>query len=415
MLLIHNANLLSMTGAKSRPGFVMINQGEIKMVEAGDPPADLLQGDDVQVIDADGGWLMPGLIDAHCHVGLFDDGLTSEGEDGNEMTDPVTPHLLAIDGIYQDDVCFSEALAGGVTSVMTGPGSANVLAGSFALLHTAGRTVEAMAILEKAAMKAAFGENPKRVYGKKDKTPSTRMATAAVLRDALHKARDYRLDKGHKAADPQNSLSHDSRWESLLPVLSGDMLLKIHAHRTDDILTAIRVANEFGLRYTIDHCTEGYLIVDILEAEYRAGQAEGHGIGRPGRGRLEGVICGPLLTDRSKPELRRASIGNPGILAKAGIPVAIMTDHPVIPIQYLLLSAALACKAGMPMELALAAVTATAAKLCGVQDRLGSLESGKMADVVLFDKHPFDLFAKVALTVVKGSVMAVGQESGVST
>jgi imidazolonepropionase-like amidohydrolase len=289
-----------------------------------------------------------------------------------------------------------------VTAVMTGPGSANVLAGHFVLLRTAGRTAETMAICSAAAMKAAFGENPKRIYGRKDKTPSTRMATAAILRDALLKTRDYRHDKERKSRDPAASFSRDARWEALLPVLDGELPLKIHAHRTDDILTAIRIANEFGLRYTLDHCTEGYLIVDLLSAEYQAGLADGRGKGQPGLGRLEGIIAGPLLSDRSKPELSRANIGNPGILAAAGIPVAIMTDHPVMPVQYLPVSAAVAVRAGMSEYQALAAITITAARLCGAGETHGSLEPGKAADLVLFDGHPLDFRSRVRFVCSQG-------------
>lgn len=362
---------------------------------------------------------MPGLIDAHCHIGLFDDGLTLEGDDGNEGTDPVTPHLQAIDGIYQEDRCFSEALAAGVTTVMTGPGSANVIGGRFALLHTAGRTVEDMAIRRLAAMKAALGENPKKHYGRKDRTPSTRMGSAALLRESLSQAVHYRQEKqridqqnrqaqsGQASSDsaPDGSRvgalqqtsaqTPDARKEALLAVLDGSMILKIHAHRSDDILTAVRIANEFGLRYTLEHCTEGYRIADILAKTYLEGLADGYGCGIPSQGRLEGVITGPLLSDRSKPELVHAEIRNPAILAAAGIPVAIMTDHPVIPEQYLSVSAAVACREGMDEAQALAAITSTAARLVGADDLIGTLEPGKQADIVLFSGHPFDFRSKV--------------------
>lgn len=404
MLLIKNATIMTMTGEAPFRGYCLADPPRINAVGPGDAPSDLLKNADVSVVDGEGCWLLPGLIDAHCHVGLFDDGLTDEGDDGNEMTDPVTPHLLAIDGIFQDDVCFREALENGVTTVMTGPGSANVLGGSFALMRTAGRTVDTMAMIQVAAMKAAFGENPKRVYGKKDKSPSTRMATAAVLRESLSKARDYQDSKDRKAADPNSSFARDARWEAMLPVLSGEMMLKIHAHRTDDILTAIRIANEFGLRYTLDHCTEGYLIADLLAAEYVAGREDGRGSGQPGRGRLEGVITGPLMSDRSKPELNRASIRNPGILSAAGLPVAIMTDHPVIPVQYLPVNAALAVRAGMSEQRALEAVTITAAKLCGADAVLGSIEPGKIADLALFTGHPLDYRSRAVLVVSQGRI-----------
>jgi imidazolonepropionase-like amidohydrolase len=312
MLLIRNALILTMAGETHQPGYLLIDAPLIKAVGSGEPPAGMAGLPEVTLIDAGGGWLMPGMIDAHCHIGIYNDGLAVDIDDGNEMTDPITPQLRAIDGIFQDDRCFSEALAAGVTGAMTGPGSANVLAGSFALLRTTGRTVESMAIKPAAAMKAAFGENPKKVYGKKDKMPSTRMATAALIRDALEKAGHYRREKEQYAMNGSGKAAPETnmRCEALLPVLSGEMLLKIHAHRTDDILTAIRIANEFGLRYTLEHCTEGYLIADLLAGEYRAGREEGRGRGQPGLGRLEGIIAGPLMTDRSKPELSRANAAN---------------------------------------------------------------------------------------------------------
>lgn len=411
MLLIHNAMLLRMTGEPAQIGYISIESPMIRAVGFGQPPANLLAEHD-QVIDAAGGWLLPGMIDAHCHVGIYQDGQAVEVDEGNEMTDPVTPQLQANDGIFIDDVCFGEALAHGVTGVMTGPGSANVLAGHFSLLRTTGRTAESMTIRANSAMKAAFGENPKRVYGRKDKTPSTRMATAAILRESLAKTRDYRDEKARKAADPTVSFSRDARWDALLPVLSGELPLKIHAHRSDDILTAIRIANEFGLRYTIDHCTEGYLIADLLTSEYQAGQQTGHGCGQPGLGRLEGVIVGPLLTDRSKPELSRANIKNPGILAAAGIPVAIMTDHPVMPVQYLPVSVAVAVRAGMDEQQALAAMTITAARLCGADDVLGSLEVGKIADLSLFSEHPLNYRSFARLVFSQGQLVYCAEGEG---
>ena len=427
MLIIIHAKILTMAGDTYESGFIAIDPPLIKALGDGEPPAEWLDDPACQVVDACGAWLLPGLIDAHCHIGLFDDGLTLEGDDGNEGTDPVTPHLQAIDGIYHEDRCFSEALAAGVTTVMTGPGSANVIGGRFALLHTAGRTVEDMAIRRLAAMKAALGENPKKHYGRKDRTPSTRMGSAALLRESLSQAVHYRqeklridrqnrqaqsdqagadsslagrtdmaIDSSRAGAQQQTAVqTPDARKEALLAVLDGSMLMKIHAHRSDDILTAVRIASEFGLRYTLEHCTEGYRIADILARTYQEGLADGYGCGIPGQGRLEGVITGPLLSDRSKPELVHAEIRNPAILAAAGIPVAIMTDHPVIPEQYLSVSAAVACREGMDEAQALAAITSTAAKLIGAEDLIGTLEPGKQADIVLFSGHPFDFRTSV--------------------
>lgn len=408
--IIRHAHILTMGGPEIPDGCLLMADGLVAAAAAGEPPANWLAAGPVEQVDAAGGWLLPGLIDAHCHLGLFDDGLALEGDDGNESSDPVTPQLRAIDGIYQEDRCFTEALAAGVTGVMTGPGSANVLAGHFAFLHTAGCRVDTMAVEPLAAMKAALGENPKKIHGRQNRSPMTRMATAALLREALLQASQYRDRLAHCQAETAAGRSAsppdiDMRWEALLAVLRGRLPVKFHAHRSDDILTAIRIANEFGLRYTLDHCTEGYRIADLLAAEFRQGQADGYGCGQPGRGRLEGIIVGPLIADRGKPELRQADRSNPAVLARAGLPVAIMTDHPEVPIQYLAVSAALAVRAGLPEDQALAAITLTAARLSGVSDRLGSLEPGKQADCVLFSGHPFDFRSRTRRVWIKGQTV----------
>ncbi len=404
MLLIHNARILTMAGPPIANGYIWIEKSQIKVVASGEAPAEIKEKPQIEVIDAGGGVVVPGLIDAHCHLGLFNDGLTEEGSDGNESADPVTPQMRAIDGLFQDDRAISEALAAGVTTVMAGPGSANVLCGSFAILHTSGRSVEKMLLHQPAAMKAALGENPKKSHGRKDRSPKTRMANAAVLRSALQKALHYARQKELAGADETKLPALDERWEALLPVLAGRIPLKIHAHRNDDILTAVRLANEFGLRYTLDHCSEGYLIADLLAEEYTRGQAEGHGCGQPGLGRLEGIITGPIISDRSKPELVRASIENTAILTAAGLPVAIMTDHPVVPQHYLALSAAATCKGGMSAEKALAGITITAAKILGIANERGSLEAGKQADLVLFTEHPFDYRSRTCLVLLAGEI-----------
>jgi imidazolonepropionase-like amidohydrolase len=376
-----------------------------------------------QMIDVHGGWVLPGFIDAHSHIGLFDDSLDFEGNDGNEETDPITPQLRAIDGIHNADVCFREAYESGVSIVMSGPGSGNVMGGQFALLRTYERTVDRAIIQEPSAQKVAFGENPKRVYGKDDKAPATRMGTAGLLRDTLFKAVEYRDKKDNylrkKTEYDQAKARHDEditempdapdfdfQLESLVSVLNADIPLKIHAHRQDDILTAVRICNEFGLTYTLEHCTEGFEIADILAEEYKSGQAKGRGTGNRDQkgGRLLGVIVGPIIGDRSKPELSGLTTKNAGILQKAGLPVAIMTDHPCVPTQYLLLSVGLAVKGGLPEDTALMAITGTAAQICGISDRYGSLTVGKKADFTVFSGDPLDVRSNVCLFVGGGVV-----------
>lgn len=400
MLLIKNAHILTMVGAEYKCGYVLIDKGKIAGIGEGwyEPESNMPQGkaaggcgeNEIQMeIDAGHGYLLPGLIDAHCHIGLWEDSTGFEGEDGNEMTDPVTPQLRAIDGVYHSDRAFKEAVENGITTVVTGPGSANVIGGQFAALKTYGRRIEEMILKEPLAMKTALGENPKTVYNEKRQTPMTRMATAALLRESLMKAREYKqlLEDFEKDRENNDKPDYDFKLESLVKVLNGEIHLKTHAHRADDILTAIRIAKEFNIKITIEHATEGHLIKDILVEEKIP------------------VIVGPLLTDRSKVELRNQSLKAPGILAKAGVKVAIMTDHPCIPIQYLPLCAAMAVKEGMPGEEALKAITINAAQITGIDSRVGSLEVGKDADIAIFDRHPLDLMSKVVLTIINGNIV----------
>ena len=369
---------------KYENGYILVKDGKIQAVG----PMDECPGNS-EIIDAKGRYVLPGLVDAHTHVGMTEDAVGFEGDDLNEMTDPVTPHLRAIDAIYHADRSFEEARQWGVTTVLSGPGSSNVICGQFAALKTYGRSVDEMILKEPCALKVAFGENPKTVYHEKNHAPSTRMATAAILREQFYKAREYMeaWDEYMKDSEENDKPEFDIRLEALIPALKGDLIVKIHAHRTDDILTAIRIAKEFNLKITIDHGTEGYLIADILKENNIK------------------VILGPMLTDRSKIELRNQTLAAPGILAKAGIPVAIMTDHPCVPIQHLLLCAAIAVREGMPEEDALKAITINAARAAGIDDRVGSLEAGKDADIAIYSGYPFDFKTKVDMTIINGKIV----------
>jgi imidazolonepropionase-like amidohydrolase len=388
MLLVKNGKVLTMAGKSLEGGYILADMG--KIVEVTDNEETIKNiiktRDDVEVIDALGGYVLPGFVDAHCHVGMWEDSVGFEGDDGNESTDPITPQLRAIDGVYHADRAFVEARESGVTTVVTGPGSANVIGGQFAALKTYGRRIEEMILKEPVAMKVAFGENPKTVYNEKRQMPMTRMATAALLRENLIKAREYKeqIEIFEKDSEENDKPDYDMKLDSLMRVLTGQIPLKAHAHRADDILTAIRIAKEFGVSITIEHCTEGYLIKDILLEE---------GVS---------AVVGPLLTDRSKVELRNQSIKNPGILSNAGIKVAIMTDHPCVPIQHLGLCAAMAAREGMSEEEALKAITINAAEITGIADRVGSLENGKDADMVIFNGHPLELRSKVLFTIING-------------
>lgn len=344
--------------------------------------------ENIEIIDGKNGFLMPGIIDAHCHIGMWEDGLGFEGSDGNETTDPVTPHLRAIDAINPVDKCFQEALEAGITTVATGPGSANVIGGTFATMKTYGKTIDDMVINECTAMKSAFGENPKRVYSGKKVTPSTRMATAAILRENLIKAKNYverqEAFKNGNAKAPD----FDMKLEALAKVIRKEIPLKSHAHRADDILTAIRIAKEFDLDLSLEHCTEGHLITESLKDEH-----------------IKSIIIGPSLSDRSKVELKNLTFKTPMILNKAGIKVSIMTDHPVIPLQYISLCAALAAREGMDEEEALRSITINPARAINADHRVGSIEIGKDADIIIYNGHPFDLRNTVKLVMIDGKVV----------
>ena len=377
-LLVKNEQVL--TEDDSFKGLVLAEDGRITALGSAEefPAADW-------VIDAGGLTLLPGFIDAHCHLGMFGDALGFEADDGNEATDPCTPHLRAIDAVNPLDRCFEEARQAGVTTVLTGPGSANPISGQFAAIKTTGKWVDAMVVQAPAAMKLALGENPKCVYNERHETPVTRMATAAIIRENLAKALEYG-EKLERAAEDEeeDKPDYDAKLEALLPVVRGELPVHIHAHRADDIATAIRISKEFGLKCVIVHGTEAHLIPELLVQE-----------GVP-------VITGPCLGDRSKPELANMTIESPAVLALHGVKTAICTDHPEVPVQHLALCAAMAVKGGMNPEAALAAITINPAQIAGIDNRVGSLTPGKDADIVITSGHPINLFSRVQTVLIGG-------------
>ncbi len=397
MIAIINGKVLTITQGTFDPGTVLIEGGRIVAVgEHVEIP------EDAEIYDASGKWVLPGLIDAHCHSAVFADGVGWEHSDGNEMTDPITPHLRAIDAVHPEDMAFEDMIKAGVTTINTGPGSANLVGGQWVCLKTAPKpTVEQMVLLEPAGMKMALGENPKRVYGQQNKMPSTRMGNAAVLRSALVDTQNYlekwaryekeraeyqsKLAAGEKDVKGPVSPERNLKWEALGKVLTGEMKARIHAHRADDILTAIRIAEEFGLNIAIEHATEGYKIADLLAEKNIP------------------VTIGPILMDRPKYEMRGLDPKNPGVLSKAGVKVAIQTDASSA-VKYLAINAALAVREGMDVDEALKAITINAAEIIGVEKRVGSLEPGKDADVVIYSAHPFDYYSVVELVLVDGLV-----------
>ncbi len=357
-MLIKNAKIITMADKNYERADIYIKDGNIEQIGEN-------LDYDCEVFNAEGYVAYPGFVDAHSHIGMWEDGLPEGEGDGNEMTDPVTPELRAIDAINPMDNAFFEARMAGVTTVVTGPGSANVLSGQFAAIKTAGICIDEMIVKEPCALKAALGENPKRVYGAEKKSPSTRMATASILRKEFVGAEHYVNE-----LFSEESTQRDLKKEILAQALDGELPVKFHCHRADDIFTAIRIAKEFGIQFSLDHCTEGHLIAD-----YITGQK---------------VIVGPLLTDRCKTELKNLSMEAPKILHEKGVEFAMMTDHPVIPEKYLPLCAMLAVREGLPEEAALRSITINAAKACFIDEFVGSLEVKKEADILLFKGNPLE-------------------------
>ena len=380
MLLIKNGHIKTMAGTELENGCILIGDHG-KILEVGE---NLSAPEGSKVIDAECRLVTPGLVEAHCHIGLHNEAVGWEGMDYNEGIAPVPPQMRAIDSIWPLDECFELARQGGVPACCTGPGSANVLGGTFVAIKTAGKRVDDMIVKYPIAMKCAFGENPKRFYGHNGKkAPMTRMGTAALLRETLFKAKAYMEEK-----DAGKEPKFDMKLESMLPVMRGEIPLKAHAHRSDDIFTSIRIAKEFGLKLTLDHCTDGAVIAEELAKE-----------GYP-------AFVGPSLGSKTKIELQSKSFEAPGILQKAGVKVSIITDAPVIPQQYLSMCAGQAVQAGLPMEEGWKAITCNPAESIGIADRVGSLEPGKDGDVVIWTADPLvNVGARAVCTVIEGKIV----------
>ena len=374
MILIKNAYVKTMAGADLKNGCVLIGD-DGKIAGVGED----LSAPEAEIVDAGGRLVTPGCVEAHCHTGLRDLNVA----DYNEKSDPITPHLRAIDAIHPQDEYFSDAVRGGVTTVCTGPGSTNVVGGTFAAVKTFGVRVDKMVVKDPVAMKCAFGHNPKNAFGNAGKKqPYTRMAIAMLLRDLLTRAKTYQEEK-----DSGKNPKYDAKLEAMLPVMRKEIPLKAHAHRADDILTAVRIAKEFGLKMTLDHCTEGHLIAEELAEE-----------GYP-------ALVGPTLGGKSKMELFNKTFDTPGVLHKAGLKVCIITDAGVIPIQFLPMCAGLAASRGLPMEEAWRAITVNPAEVMGIADRVGTLEPGKDADVVIWTADPLTTIGGEAyMTFIDGKL-----------
>ncbi len=350
---------------------ILVKNGKIERI------AEIIEGrvaNDAKIIDATGYRVYPGFVEAHCHMGLDGYGGGYSQDDFNELNDCITPQLSAIDGINPMDSTFEMARNAGVTCVAAGPGSSNVIGGTFTVIKTAGRRIDDMIVKEKAAMKCAFGENPKNCY--RDKSICCRMTIAAKLREILNKTIEY----------DRKDLEYDAKLEAMLPVIHKEIPLKAHVHRADDIFTAIRIAKEFDLGLTIDHCTEGHLIVDELAKEPYS------------------IAVGPSFGHATKKELEQKSFDTPVILANAGCQVAIITDSPVVQEQYLTLCAAMAIKSGMKEHQALQAITIHAARHIGVADRVGSIEEGKDGDFVILKGSPFLVESEILYVLVNGKI-----------
>ncbi len=388
-LAITNATIYTCSQNPSIPAVI---QGGTCLVSGGKIVAvgkDLTIPDSAVVKDCEGLIITPGFIDAHCHIGLAEDGGGQAGNDGNEASDPVTSEVRALDGINPGDIAFKDAVMAGITCVQVDPGSANIIGGESVAIKTFGTIIDDLVIKRPCGMKAALGENPKRVYGGQRRMPMTRMGNAAIMRKALTEAKDY-LRKKESADSPDKIPDMNLRHEALLPVIKKQLPLRIHCHRADDIMTALRIAEEFDIDISLEHCTEGDKIAEAVANS-----------GFP-------VTMGPSLTDKSKLEVKNIGFGAPVALSKAGVKLAIVTDHPVLPIHYLRICAGLAIREGMDEEFALLAITRFPAEIMGVSDRVGSLEPGKDADMVIWSKDPFEYDAKPLEVFIQGAPILPG-------
>lgn len=388
-LAIVGGYVVPVTGDPIQNGTVLVKDGKITAVGA---KVRVPKG--TRTIDAAGRWVLPGFVEAHGHVGVSEEGNGWAGEDTNEMTDPVGARFRALDAINPADEGFRDALAGGVTAVVVKPGSGNPIGGQTVAIKSWGRMVDEMVFAQPCSVKSALGENPKRVYGDKNQTPSTRLGVASVIRDAFRKAEDYRARRDEAAKD-KKPFDRDSNSEILVRVLDREIPWCQHTHRADDIATALRLADEFGYRLVINHGTEGHLLADVI--------AE----------RDIPVIIGPLFMNRSKVEVNQRHLRNPGVLARAGVKVAITTDHPVVPINFLIYQAILSVKEGLDRDEALRSITINPAEILGLDDRVGSLEVGKDADVVLWDGDPLDVMSRARQVIIEGrEVYAFDEATG---
>lgn len=380
MLCIKNGMVHDAIHKEAFQADILVENGKISAIGQ-----NLDAGENADIIDAEGLHIYPGFVEAHGHIGLDGYGIGYEGMDYNEMNDIISPQMRGIDGVKPLDAAFPKAAAAGVTCVCTGPGSANVLGGTFTTIKTVGKRVDDMIVRDNVAMKCAFGENPKRVY--KDKKDSSRMTTAALLRETLFKAKEYMEKKEAAGDDISKKPAFDIKLEALIPVLKREIPLKAHAHAAEDIFTALRIAKEFDLKITLEHVTEGHLIVEELAKENVP------------------LAVGPTLTSASKFELRNKSWTTPGVLSAAGCQVSIITDSPVIPQEYLPLCAGLAVQAGMEPFAALRAITINPARHAGIAERVGSLETGKDADIVITDGSPFEVSTNIKYVLIDGAII----------